>query len=140
MNDVDPRQKYRKQKWHITTKFAICHRKMSKKKFQFAHVSARMNLILLFKDTTSISISGPLSKERRIAAQANPKMSRAAVYQDRVVGHIPVVISKRIFLFLTLSGSFLETKATGKKINSGGGYGLEVPCKYRIQGQEKAVD
>ena len=25
-------------------------------------------------------------------------------------------------------------------INRGGGYGLEVPCKYRISGQEKAAD
>ena len=37
-------------------------------------------------------------------------------------------------------GSFLETKLTGKRINRAGGYGLEVPCKYRISGQEKAVD
>ena len=29
---------------------------------------------------------------------------------------------------------------TGERINRGGGYGLEVPCKYRISGQEKAVD
>ena len=29
---------------------------------------------------------------------------------------------------------------TGKGINRGGGYGLEVPCKYRISGREKAVD
>ena len=28
----------------------------------------------------------------------------------------------------------------GKKINRAGGYGLEVPCKYRISVQEKAVD
>ena len=42
-------------------------------------VSARMNLILLFEDATSISISGPLSKERRIAAYANPEMSRTVM-------------------------------------------------------------
>ena len=29
---------------------------------------------------------------------------------------------------------------TGKRINRGGGYGLEEPCKYRISGQKKAVD
>ena len=62
------------------------------------------------------------------------------MYEDRVVGHIPLVISKCIFLFLTLPGLFLETKVTGKRINRGGGYGLEVPCKYRISGQEEAVD
>ena len=64
----------------------------------------------------------------------------AVMYKDRVVGHIPLAISKCISLFLTLPGSFLETKVTGKRINRGGGYGLEAPCKYRIPGQEKAVD
>ena len=62
------------------------------------------------------------------------------MYEDRVVGHIPLAISKCIFLFLTLPGSFLETKVTGKRINRGVGYGLEVPWKYRISGQEEAVD
>ena len=62
------------------------------------------------------------------------------MYEHRAVGHIPLAISKCIFLFLTLQASFLETKVTGKRINRGGGYGLEVPCKYRISEQEKAVD
>ena len=43
------------------------------------HVSARMNLILLFEDTTAISISGSLSKERRIATHANPEMGRIVI-------------------------------------------------------------
>ena len=29
---------------------------------------------------------------------------------------------------------------TEKRISQGGGYALEVPCKYSISGQEKAVD
>ena len=62
------------------------------------------------------------------------------MYENRVVGRILMAISKCISLFLTLPGSFLETKLTGKRINRGGGYGLEVPCKYCISGQEKAVD
>ena len=62
------------------------------------------------------------------------------MYEDWVVAHIPLAISKSISLFLTLPGSFSETKVTGKKINRGGGYGLEVPCKYRISAEEKAVD
>ena len=64
----------------------------------------------------------------------------AVMYEDRVVGHIPLAISKCISSFVTLPRSFLETKVTGKRINRGGEYGLEVPCKYRISGQEKAVD
>ena len=62
------------------------------------------------------------------------------MYENRVVGRILMAISKCISLFLTLPGSFLETKLTGKRINRGGGYGLEVPWKYRISGQEKGVD
>ena len=42
--------------------------------------------------------------------------------------------------FISKESSFLETKVTGKRINRGGGYGLEEPCKYRISGQKKAVD
>ena len=63
----------------------------------------------------------------------------AVMYEGRVVGHIPLAMSNCISLFLTLPGSFLETKVTGKRFNRGG-YGLEVPCKYRISEQEKAVD
>ena len=63
----------------------------------------------------------------------------AVMYGDRVVGHIPLGISKCISLFLTLLGPLLGTKVTEKRINRGGGYRLEVPCKYRISGQEEAV-
>ena len=62
------------------------------------------------------------------------------MYEDRVVGHVPLILSKCIFLLLTYLGSFLETKVTGKRINWGGVYGLKEPCKYRISGQEKAGD
>ena len=41
----------------------------------------------------------------------------AMMYKHRVVGLIPLAICKCISLFLTLLGSFLETKVTGKKIN-----------------------
>ena len=48
--------------------------------------------------------------------------------EDRLAEHIPLVISKCISLFLTLPGSFLETKVTGKRINQGGVNELEIPC------------
>ena len=53
----------------------------------------------------------------------------AVMYEDRVVGHIPLAISKCTSLFLTVLGSLLETKVTEKRIKRGGGYGLQVPCK-----------
>ena len=47
----------------------------------------------------------------------------AVMYEDRVVGHIPLAISKCISLFLTLPGSILETKVTGKKLTEEEGMG-----------------
>ena len=40
----------------------------------------------------------------------------AVTYEDRGVGHIPLVISKYISLFLTLPESFYETKVTEKEL------------------------
>ena len=92
-----------------------------------------------------------VKKERRIAVEGETYSCTrepgneqdcnavAVMYENRVVGHVPLAISKCISLFLTLHGSFLETKVTRKRIKRGGGYGLEVPCKYRISGQKKAI-
>ena len=79
MNDINPRQKISKGKMRQNNKVRDLLLNLSEKKLQFTHVSVRMNLILLFEDTTSISMSGPLSKERRIAAHANPEMSRTVM-------------------------------------------------------------
>ena len=64
----------------------------------------------------------------------------AVMYQDRVMDHVSLSISKCISLFLSLPRSFLETKVTGKRINRRGAYGVQVSCKYCISGQGKTVD
>ena len=33
----------------------------------------------------------------------------------------------------------MEIEVTGKYVNREAGYGLEIPCKYHVSGQEKAV-
>ena len=68
------------------------------------------------------------------------KNAIAVVHEERVVGHIPMAASKHVTMFLSLSGSYLEAEVTGTRVNRGGGYGLEVPCKYCLTGQEKAID
>ena len=42
-------------------------------------------------------------------------------------------------MFLKLAGSHIEVEVTGKYVNRGAGYGLQIPCKYHVNGQEKAV-
>ena len=63
----------------------------------------------------------------------------AVINDDEVVGHIPLRLSKIMTMFLKLTGSYIEAEVTGKYVNRGAGYGLELPCIYHITGQEKAV-
>ena len=54
--------------------------------------------------------------------------------------NLPVCLyKKRVYLFLKLTGSHMEVEVTEKYVNRGAGYGLEIPCKYHVSGQEKAV-
>ena len=61
------------------------------------------------------------------------------VNDDEVVGHIPLSLSKIMSMFLKLTGSHMEVEVTGKYVNRGAGYKLEIPCKCHVSGQEKAV-
>ena len=55
----------------------------------------------------------------------------AVVQEDRVVGHVPFNFAKPISLFLQRE---LNDGRVGEKINRGAGYGLELPCVYRLYG------
>ena len=52
-------------------------------------------------------------------------------YSEKVVvGHVPKNISKVVFMFLSLPHRALDIFVTGKRINGGGGYGLETPAFF----------
>ena len=55
-------------------------------------------------------------------------------------GHVPKNLSKILNIFLTLPNCAIKCKVTGKHINQGAGYGLEIPVQYIIFGLERAVD
>ena len=40
-------------------------------------------------------------------------------------------------MFLTLPNTTIEAEVVGKRLNRGGGYGLEIPVIYRFYGKEK---
>ena len=42
-------------------------------------------------------------------------------------GHVPKNLSKILNFFLTLPNCAIKWKVTGKHINQGAGYGLEIP-------------
>ena len=57
-----------------------------------------------------------------------------------MVGHVPKNISKIVFMFLSLPHCALDIFVTEKRINRGGGYGLEIPTNFYFHGPEKAIN
>ena len=57
------------------------------------------------------------------------------VNEDEVVGHISLRMSK----ILSMTGSHMEVKVTGKYVNWRAGCGWMLPRKYHVNGQEKFV-
>ena len=42
-------------------------------------------------------------------------------------------------MFLKVPNTSIEDEVVGKRVNREGGYGLEIPVAYRINGPEKLV-
>ena len=57
-----------------------------------------------------------------------------------IVGHVSQNISKTCSMFLKVRNPSIEVQVVGKKLNCGGGYGLEIPVTSRFYGQEKLVN
>ena len=71
----------------------------------------------------------------------NPKDKNAvAVYEeDCIVGHVPYNLAPYLSRFLARDVNKAFADVTGGKVNRGAGYGLEIPCVYRIYGPKTYV-
>ena len=58
------------------------------------------------------------------------------IKNNLVVGHVPCNLASLFFYFLRKSCNKGTAEVTGDKVNRGAGYGLEIPCKYRLYGPE----
>ena len=64
-----------------------------------------------------------------------------ALYREAViVGHVPHILAQRLSAFLRRDVNKAFIQVTGDKINRGAGYGLEVPCVYRLYGPKVYID
>ena len=68
------------------------------------------------------------------------KNTVALMSKELIFGHVPKNISVWMAIFLKLSNSSIASRVTGEKVNRGGGYGLEIPCKYLVEGETRTVD
>ena len=66
--------------------------------------------------------------------------SAVCVLKDgEVVGHIPFNISNAVSHFLLRECNKGFVTVTGKKVNRGAGFGLEIPCTYEFYGPEPYI-
>ena len=53
---------------------------------------------------------------------------------ELVVGHVTASLSVLFANFLARNCNKATVEVTGAKVNRGGGYGLKIPCIYRLYG------
>ena len=64
-------------------------------------------------------------------------MKTDSLLEETIVGHVPQNISNLCSIFLKIPNTSIEVEVVGKRMNRGGGYGLEIPVVYRFCGPEK---
>ncbi len=67
-------------------------------------------------------------------ANAKDKKAVAILKETAIVGHVPQNLAPRLFQFLRRDVNKAFAVIRGDKVNRGAGYGLEVPCIYRLYG------
>ena len=60
--------------------------------------------------------------------------------EDRIVGHMPCNIAPVLSQFLRRDCNKGFIQVTGARVNRGAGYGLQVPCTYRLYGSTPYVE
>ena len=72
--------------------------------------------------------------------EPNNRHSKYAVVvkneDDRIVGHVPIELSKLFFKFLSECGK-IEAECIGSRINKGQEKGLELPVDFRLVGNAR---
>ena len=63
----------------------------------------------------------------------------AVCLESTIVGHVPFNLSASLFHFLRREVNKAFAEVTGPAVNRGAGYGMEVPCKYRLYGPKPYI-
>ena len=77
---------------------------------------------------------------KREPSNVKDRHAVAIFKEDAVVGHVPYNIAPRFSQFLRRDVNKAFAEVTGEKVNRGAGYGLEIPCVYRLYGPKVYID
>ena len=59
---------------------------------------------------------------------------------DEVLAHVPKLMARSVTKFLKRKTNSGHSLVTGKRVNRGAGYGLEVPCLFEFRGDKFSCD
>ena len=68
------------------------------------------------------------------------KFAIAIFHSKRIVGHVPKNLNKFFYQFLSLPNCTISCEVKCKRVNRGGGCGLEILVKYTFLGPNKAIE
>ena len=68
------------------------------------------------------------------------KFTVAIVLEKRIVRYVTKNLSKIFRQFMKIPNCTIGCKVTGKRVNRGAGYGLEIPVQYRFIGAKETVE
>ena len=85
-------------------------------------------------------IQGQILLVRRKPTNIKDKNTVGVFLEDVIVGHVPHNLATRFSQLLQRDVNKAFAEVTGGKVNRGGGYGLEVPCVYRLYGPKAYIE
>ena len=94
------------------------------------------------KNAIAVAQETQSGNTRRASSQAEPlntHPNEIAVGME-VVGHVPKLMAKWVTKFLKRASNSGTALITGKRISRGAGYGLELPCELKFQGDKYSCD
>ena len=83
---------------------------------------------------------GQILLVRREPTNSKDKNAVGVFLEDAIVGHVPHNLAPRMSQFLQRDVNKAFAEVAGEKINRGGGYGLEIPCIYRLYGPRVYIE
>ncbi len=87
-----------------------------------------------YSEVWGTPVSGEMLLLKREPTNSKDKHAVAVYKDDVTVGHVPYNISASLSAFLRRDLNKAFAEVTGGKVNRGAGYGLEIPCVYRLYG------
>ena len=83
---------------------------------------------------------GDVLRLDRKPTNVRDKFAIAVLQGSTVVGHMPYNIAPVVSHFLKRTVNKGLVEVTGARVNRGAGYGVEIPCKYRLYGTKDYID